>query len=219
MLVAINDAITELEDAAGVRAVVLGGAGPSFCSGSTSPASSAARSRSRRCSSAATARQPTSPSALARLEAARGARDRRPAWRLLRRRPADRAGGGPAHGRAGHAPLGDGDPLRPHPGHGADPQTLPGLLRADAAKELTFTGRIVEAPELGLISRIAEDPLAAAKELAAEIAARSPDAVRAAKRLLNRAWNAPAAEGLELRPSFSAASSGRPTRSPRCRRR
>jgi enoyl-CoA hydratase/carnithine racemase len=49
-------------------------------------------------------------------------------------------------------------------------QTLPGLVRSEVAKELTFTGRIVEAPEaleLGLISRIAADPLAAAKELAA----------------------------------------------------
>jgi enoyl-CoA hydratase/carnithine racemase len=83
-------------------------------------------------------------------------------------------------------------------------------LRADAAKELTFTGRIVEAPELGLISRIAEDPLAAAKELAAEIAARSPDAVRAAKRLLNRAWNAPAAVGLELEAELQRSLLGRP---------
>jgi enoyl-CoA hydratase/carnithine racemase len=80
-------------------------------------------------------------------------------------------------------------------------QTLPDLVGADVARELTFTGRTVEAPEahdLGLVTRIADDPYAAALDLAREIAARSPDAVRAAKRLLNEAWRAPAADGLAL---------------------
>src|SRR3712207_521149 len=59
--------------------------------------------------------------------------------------------------------------------------TLPRLARIDVAKELTYTGRIVsgeEATALGLVTRTADDPLAAARELAAEIAGRSPDAVR-----------------------------------------
>ncbi|CPR13267.1 enoyl-CoA hydratase/carnithine racemase [Mycobacterium bohemicum DSM 44277] len=77
-------------------------------------------------------------------------------------------------------------------------QTLPRLLPIDVAKELTFTGRIVsgsEGAELGLITRTAADPLSAALELAGEIAQKSPDAVRAAKRLYNETWvsNDPAA--------------------------
>jgi enoyl-CoA hydratase/carnithine racemase len=78
-------------------------------------------------------------------------------------------------------------------------RTLPRLVRLDLAKELTYTGRIVsgaEAAALGLVSRTTEDPLGAARELAAEIAARSPDAVRAAKRLYDEMWTAPAAESL-----------------------
>lgn len=64
------------------------------------------------------------------------------------------------------------------------------LLRADVARELTFTGRIVdgaEAVRLGLATRVCEDPLAEARAGARQIAAASPDAVRAAKRLLNGA--------------------------------
>ena len=77
-------------------------------------------------------------------------------------------------------------------------QTLPRLLPIDVAKELTFTGRIVsgsEGFELGLVTRIAEDPLSAALALADEIAQKSPDAVRAAKRLYDETWtsNDPAA--------------------------
>ncbi|GAB3014894.1 enoyl-CoA hydratase [Mycobacterium bourgelatii] len=77
-------------------------------------------------------------------------------------------------------------------------QALPRLLPIDVAKELTFTGRIVsgsEGSELGLVTRTAEDPLAAAQQLADEIATKSPDAIRAAKRLYNETWlsNDPAA--------------------------
>lgn len=64
------------------------------------------------------------------------------------------------------------------------------LARADVVRELTFTGRIVsgvEAHTLGLATRVCEDPLAEARSLAAQIAASSPDAIRAAKRLLNGA--------------------------------
>ena len=92
-------------------------------------------------------------------------------------------------------------------------QTLPGLVRADVAKELTFTGRIVEAEEaleLGLVTRLADDPRAEALGLAREIATKSPDAVRAAKRLLNEAWRAPAAEGLGLEAALQRALLGSP---------
>jgi enoyl-CoA hydratase/carnithine racemase len=67
-------------------------------------------------------------------------------------------------------------------------QLLPELVGRDVAKELTWTGRVVngdEAAALGLCTRTDPDPLRAALALAAEIAARSPHAVRAAKRLLD----------------------------------
>jgi enoyl-CoA hydratase/carnithine racemase len=70
-------------------------------------------------------------------------------------------------------------------------QTLPRLVPIDVAKELTFSGRIVsgsEALELGLVTRTDEDPLSAALALADEIAQKSPDAVRAAKRLYDETW-------------------------------
>jgi enoyl-CoA hydratase/carnithine racemase len=77
-------------------------------------------------------------------------------------------------------------------------QTLPRLLPIDVAKELTFSGRVVpgiEAAAIGLVTRTADDPLAAALALADEIAQKSPDAVRAAKRLYDETWagNDPAA--------------------------
>ncbi|WAC55536.1 crotonase/enoyl-CoA hydratase family protein [Gordonia sp. SL306] len=71
-------------------------------------------------------------------------------------------------------------------------QTLPRLVAADVAKELTFTGRIIsgtEAGTLGLVTRVVDDPLAAALELAHEIARKSPHAVRAAKRLYDETWS------------------------------
>lgn len=80
-------------------------------------------------------------------------------------------------------------------------RTLPRLVGIDIAKELTFTGRVFsgqEALELGVVTRLADDPLAAARELADEIAGRSPDAVRGAKRLFNDAWGRPAEETLRL---------------------
>jgi enoyl-CoA hydratase/carnithine racemase len=69
-------------------------------------------------------------------------------------------------------------------------QLLPELVGRDVAKELTFTGRVVsgtEAVALGLATRADPDPRAAALDLARAIAARSPHAVRAAKRLLDLA--------------------------------
>jgi enoyl-CoA hydratase/carnithine racemase len=65
---------------------------------------------------------------------------------------------------------------------------LASLVRDDILRELTFTGRIFSAQEAlsyGLATRICEDPRGAALEMAREIAGNSPDAIRAAKRLLN----------------------------------
>ncbi|WP_231625073.1 crotonase/enoyl-CoA hydratase family protein [Novosphingobium sp. AAP93] len=64
------------------------------------------------------------------------------------------------------------------------------LVRTDVMRDLLFSGKIVsgeEALELGLATRLAADPLTAARALAQEIASSSPDAVKAAKRLANAA--------------------------------
>jgi enoyl-CoA hydratase/carnithine racemase len=62
------------------------------------------------------------------------------------------------------------------------------LLRDDVLRELTYTGRILtgtEAVQLGLATRVADDPRAEALALARDIALKNPDAIRADKRLLN----------------------------------
>jgi enoyl-CoA hydratase/carnithine racemase len=71
------------------------------------------------------------------------------------------------------------------------------LVRDDVMKDLVFTGRIFSASEgatLGVVTRLSNDPVADAMEAAAEIAGRSPSAVRGAKQLINRLSNAGAAE-------------------------
>lgn len=80
-------------------------------------------------------------------------------------------------------------------------QTLRHLARLDVVKELVFTGRVVtgaEAVALGLATHVSDRPLEAALGLARDIATRSPDAVRAAKRLLDAAATASLADGLAL---------------------
>ena len=92
-------------------------------------------------------------------------------------------------------------------------QTLRNLVPLDVAKELTFTGRILsgtEAAELGLVTHLAEDPRAAAFELAREIAARSPSAVRAGKQLLNGSRNLSVEEGLRLEVALQKSVIGGP---------
>ena len=76
---------------------------------------------------------------------------------------------------------------------------LPKLVGLDVAKDLTFTGRIVsgeEAVALGLATRLSDDPHAAALELAADLATKSPDALREGKRLLNLSGTRTLAEQL-----------------------
>lgn len=71
------------------------------------------------------------------------------------------------------------------------------LVRPDVAKELVFTAKVIsgkEGHDLGLASHLSSDPRADALTLAREIASKSPDAVRAAKQLMNRLANDGAAE-------------------------
>ena len=76
------------------------------------------------------------------------------------------------------------------PGAGGT-QRLPRVIGVARAKELTLTGRIIDAHEaerIGLVSRVvpAGQALAAADEIAAEIAERGPLAVREVKRLIDQ---------------------------------
>ncbi|KPA20911.1 1,2-epoxyphenylacetyl-CoA isomerase [Shimia sp. SK013] len=64
---------------------------------------------------------------------------------------------------------------------------LPHLARSDVIRRLTYTAQSFvaeQALEWGLVSEIVDDPLAAAMELAEEIAGKSPTAIRAAKALI-----------------------------------
>jgi enoyl-CoA hydratase/carnithine racemase len=201
MFVALNEAIDQLREARGLRVVVLYGEGPSFCSGLDFP---------------------SFISSDAGFEEGFARREGEPAnfaqrttygWRALPV-PVIAAlqgacfGGGLQLALAADVRIAAPDTrlsvmetdfgLIPDMGL---TQTLPGLVRDDVARELTYSGRVVEAveaAELGLLTRIDGDPLGAARRLAAEIAARSPDAIRAAKRLLGEAPRLPTVEGLAL---------------------
>lgn len=90
---------------------------------------------------------------------------------------------------------------------------LPRLVRIDVAKELIWSGRIVEAREalgLGLVTLVQDDPVAYAGELARQIAARSPDAIRGGKRLLEDGWGATPAVALRLEAEIQAGIMGMP---------
>ena len=68
---------------------------------------------------------------------------------------------------------------------------LPGIVGADVAKELIWTGREVggeEALRVGLATRVSDDPHTDAMELATTIASKNPDAIRAGKRLVEAAY-------------------------------
>jgi enoyl-CoA hydratase len=86
------------------------------------------------------------------------------------------------------------------PGAGGT-QRLPRVVGPARAKELILTGRVLtaeEAERIGLVSRVVPtgQALAVADEIAAEIAARGPIAVREAKQLIDLATDADLATGL-----------------------
>jgi enoyl-CoA hydratase/carnithine racemase len=94
----------------------------------------------------------------------------------------------------------------------AGTQLLPRVVGPDIAAELTYTGRLVDAAEadrIGLVTRVVDDPLAAAQALAARIAAVNPDAVGAAKGLLRQA-HGPIEHGLAAERAAMAAIMGSP---------
>jgi len=92
-------------------------------------------------------------------------------------------------------------------------QMLPRLVGLDVAKELAFTGRMIsgtEALELGLATRVADDPHAAALELAREIAGKNPYAIKGVKELLNMAGKVPLADAFKAEERTMASLIGSP---------
>jgi len=67
-----------------------------------------------------------------------------------------------------------------------------------------------EAARIGLATRAADDPLAEAQALAAEIAGHSRSATRAVKRLVELAGRVPLAEGLQAEQDEIGALMGSP---------
>ncbi len=86
-------------------------------------------------------------------------------------------------------------------------QTLRDLVRVDVAKELTFTGRVVESEEalhLGLVTSIDENPRDAALKMAASIAKRNPNAITYGKYLFDNTWHGDEYEGLKAEERLQA---------------
>lgn len=203
MFTAINEAIDELQGDDELRAVVLAGDGPSFCAGLDIK------------SFASEDGGDLGGAGLERAEGERANLAQRVAygWRELEV-PVIAAlhgaclGGGLQIALAADVRIAAPDTTMSvmEVVHGLIPdmsitQTLPRLVRDDVARELVFTGRRVaaeEALELGLVTRIADDPETVAHELAAAIAQRPPGAVRRAKRLLNEVPDLDAAGALRL---------------------
>ena len=201
MFEAINAALDELRDAPGLRAVVLTGAGRSFCAGLDFAAVMAAG-------------RPIEDSFAKREgEIANDFQRVAYGWQqlpvpVIAAVAGNALGGGCQIALAADVRIAAPD-LRISvmeikwgliPDMGLT-QSLPRLVGTDVARELTYSGRVLdaaEALELGLVTRVEERPLEAARELAAEIAARSPDAIRRAKRLLEEAPGLPAADALAL---------------------
>jgi enoyl-CoA hydratase len=95
------------------------------------------------------------------------------------------------------------------PGHGlaVGAWALPSLVGRGRALDLCLTGRTVKAEEalaIGLVDRLAEDPAAAAAELAAALVALDPGAVARVKAVATRALADGAAAGLALEAEGNA---------------
>ena len=90
---------------------------------------------------------------------------------------------------------------------------VPHLARMDVIRKLTYTAEMFDAAaaeRYGFVTEIDADPVARAKALAAEIAGKSPAAIRAAKALLNSAETGSTAEVLMAESERQKAVIGKP---------
>ena len=79
--------------------------------------------------------------------------------------------------------------------------TLARLIPVDKAKELAWTGRVfdaVEARDMGVITALHDNPSHAARQAAASIAGRSPKAIQATKRLFDESAEMSVQQALRL---------------------
>ena len=91
--------------------------------------------------------------------------------------------------------------------------TLRGIVPPDRIKELAWSGRVfsaAEALDLGIVTAIEDDPLAAARRAAEACAERSPEAIRGVKRLVNEAWSLSEGEALALEAQIQVGLLGSP---------
>ncbi len=203
MFLALSDAGQRLTTEAGVRAVVLSGQGPSFCAGLDFSSFQAMAGGDDGTSAIGT----VAGGAITHL-------GQQVCW-VWQQVPVPVIAALHGHAIGGGMQIALGADIRiAHPATklsvrevhwGLVPDmtgtlTLLGLVRADVAKELVFTARMVEAPEavaLGLVTRLSDAPRDDALALARDLTERNPDALRGAKALLNRATAAMAAEQFE----------------------
>lgn len=90
---------------------------------------------------------------------------------------------------------------------------LPHLVRSDVLRQLTYTAQMVGAAQAeawGLVTELADDPVARAMELAHQISAQSPSAIKAAKRLIEVALTQDEAAALLAESAEQAALIGTP---------
>jgi enoyl-CoA hydratase/carnithine racemase len=91
--------------------------------------------------------------------------------------------------------------------------TLRHIVAVDKIKELAWSAKVFDASEalaLGIVTGIHADPLAAAKQFAEDCAARSPEAIRGIKQLVNEAWHLSEAESLALEAKLQLGIMGSP---------
>ncbi len=214
-------AARQLADEPGVRAVVLSGAGHSFCAGLDFA------NFGNMASGALSAETDSVRAAAADLSADGANRAQQLGW-LWQELPVPviAAVQGAAYGGGLHIALGaDIRFVAPDaklafveitwgliPDMGGT-QALRRLVPLDAAKKMVFSGEPisgVRAVEIGLGTELSDTPLEDAFALARTIAQRSPDAVRAAKRVLNASALVPVEQGFANEFDASAALMGSP---------
>jgi len=92
-------------------------------------------------------------------------------------------------------------------------QTIRDVVSIDVAKELIFTGKVIQGEEalrLKLVTHVCEKPYEDAMALAREIASKNPDAIRAAKKLINEVWHGDAGRGLMMESELMMTLMGSP---------
>jgi len=85
--------------------------------------------------------------------------------------------------------------------------TAGNLVREDRLRELTYTGRVVsgrEALDIGLLTAVYDDPVVAARKTARHIATKSPDAIRAMKKMFNECRDLDESQSLALEAALQA---------------